>query len=499
MKNWKAIAGSAAFVTLMSSTAAFADVSAKEVWDDWRLYMSGMGYKLTSNDTLSDGKVTVDDLVMEMKIPEEDDTLTVSLGQITFTDQGDGSVAVGFAPDLPVKITVDDEFAATLKYTHQAMDMIVSGAPEEMRYDYTAAAMGVELVDLMMDGKELHNAVFNVNMQGVAGEATNIVADLRKVAESFSAKSVTYDIAMKEPRGDSSFKIKGDMADLAGKFTASMPSNVNFEKMAQTLSDGFAFAGGFSWGSGGYELSTSDGGDTMQGKTQMRSGSFDVKMDREQLMYASDAKGIKASISGNSIPLPSIDYQLGSAGFKLLMPVSKSQKASDFSFAINLDQLSVSEAIWGLFDPSAVLPRDPATIRLALDGKANWLVDIMDPKSSKKADVPGQLHALTLKELQLSIAGADLTGSGDFTFDNSDLETFDGLPAPEGEVNLELTGGNGLLDNLIKMGLVPQDQAMGVRMMIGMFAVVGDGPDTLTSKIEVKSDGSILANGQRLK
>ncbi len=499
MKNWKAIAGSAAFVTLMSSTAAFADISAKEVWDDWRLYMSGMGYKLTSNDTFSDGTVTVDDLVMEMKIPEGEETLTVSVGQITFTDRGDGSVAIGLAPDLPVKIMVEDEFTASLKYTHQALDMTVSGAPKELHYDYKAAAMGVELVDLMMDGKKFHNAVFNMNMQGIAGEATNIAADLREMAESFTAKSVTYDIAMKEPGGDGSFKIKGDVANLAGKFTASMPANINLEKMAQTLSDGFAFAGGFSWGASGYKISSSDDGENMQGESQMRSGSFDMKMDREQLMYASDVKGIKASISGSAVPLPSIDYQLGSAGFKLLMPVNKSKKASDFSFAINLDQLSVSEAIWGLFDPSAVLPRDPATIRLALDGKANWLVDIMDPKSSKKADVPGQLHALTLKELQLSIAGADLTGRGGFTFDNNDLKTFDGLPAPEGEVNLELTGGNGLLDNLIKMGLVPQDQAMGIRMMIGMFAVVGDGPDTLTSKIEVKSDGSILANGQRLK
>jgi hypothetical protein len=125
----------------------------------------------------------------------------------------------------------------------------------------------------------------------------------------------------------------------------------------------------------------------------------------------------------------------------------------------------------------------------------------MDPESegTKTAEVPGQLHALTLKELQVKIAGADLTGSGAFTFNNDDLETFDGLPAPTGDINLKLVGGNGLLDNLIKMGMVPQDEAMGVRMMMGLFAVAGDGEDTLTSKIEVKDDGSIFANGQRLK
>jgi hypothetical protein len=50
------------------------------------------------------------------------------------------------------------------------------------------------------------------------------------------------------------------------------------------------------------------------------------------------------------------------------------------------------------------------------------------------------------------------------------------------------------------MGLLPEDQAMGARMMMGMFARPGDGEDTLVSKIEVDgASGSISANGQRLK
>ena len=49
------------------------------------------------------------------------------------------------------------------------------------------------------------------------------------------------------------------------------------------------------------------------------------------------------------------------------------------------------------------------------------------------------------------------------------------------------------------MGLLPEDQAMGARMMMGMFAVTGQGEDTLTSKIEVTGDGQVKANGQRLR
>ena len=91
-----------------------------------------------------------------------------------------------------------------------------------------------------------------------------------------------------------------------------------------------------------------------------------------------------------------------------------------------------------------------------------------------------------------------LTGTGAFTFDNTDLVTFDGVPAPTGKMELTLKGGNGLLDKLVAMGLIPSDQAMGARMMMAMFAKPGDGEDTLNSTLEFKDKG-FFANGQRLQ
>ncbi|KZY37515.1 hypothetical protein A3731_41755 [Roseovarius sp. HI0049] len=113
--------------------------------------------------------------------------------------------------------------------------------------------------------------------------------------------------------------------------------------------------------------------------------------------------------------------------------------------------------------------------------------------------MPGELNSLDLNSLTVSAAGAELTGDGSFTFDNSDMTTFEGMPAPTGSVNLMLVGGNALLDKLVAMGFVPEEQAAGARMMMGLFAVPGDGEDTLTSTIEVKGDGQVLANGQRIR
>jgi hypothetical protein len=111
----------------------------------------------------------------------------------------------------------------------------------------------------------------------------------------------------------------------------------------------------------------------------------------------------------------------------------------------------------------------------------------------------GEIHALTVNALTLAIAGARLTGAGDFTFDNADMSTFPGMPRPEGALDLQLTGGNTLMDTLVAMGLLPEEQAMGARMMLGLFARPGSGPDSLTSRIEITPDGQLLANGQRLR
>ncbi len=57
---------------------------------------------------------------------------------------------------------------------------------------------------------------------------------------------------------------------------------------------------------------------------------------------------------------------------------------------------------------------------------------------------------------------------------------------------------NQLIDNLIAMGVLPDDQAMGFRMMLGMFTRPGAGGDQVTSLIEFR-DGGIFANGQPLQ
>ena len=501
MKNWKSIVGSATIVTLMGSTASFADVSATEVWAGWQGYLTDFGYEVSANETATSDGVSVDGLTLSLDMPEDGGNVKFDLGALSFKDQGDGTVAIILPDHMPIGITSGNDFAAVLNYDTKGMSMIVSGSADEMTYDYSADQADISVADLVVDGDKMDDAKINVTLNDLSGKSISAKGDLRHMTQSMAAEAITYDVDVKDPDGGaSSMMIKGMIADFAVDADSTIPNDMDVEQMPAALAAGLAGKGTMTWGAGGYEFTSSADGTKVSGKSASDSGNLKFGMNRDSVSYGGAVLGTKASFTSSDFPFP-VDITIAESLFNLLMPVNKTETPSDFSMTIKLGDLTISDGIWNMFDPGTILSRDPATILMDFDGKANWLIDIMDPEAAKNSDVdvPGQLHELTLKSLQVKAAGADLTGAGAFTFNNDDLETFDGLPAPTGALDLKLTGGNGLMDNLVKMGLLPEDQAMGARMMMGLFAVVGEGEDTLTSKIEVTENGQVLANGQRLK
>jgi hypothetical protein len=222
-------------------------------------------------------------------------------------------------------------------------------------------------------------------------------------------------------------------------------------------------------------------------------------MGADGLAYAGAQKNVNVAVTAEGMPFP-FEIAMAESGFNLAMPVSKSDEAQDFAFGLTLGSFTMSDMIWSMFDPAGQLPRDPATLVLDLAGKAKLLVDWMNPDAAAQmGGAPGEVEALQLNTLVVDAAGAKLQGSGDVTFDGAGPSMVPGMGNPVGDVNLTLDGGNGLLDKLVAMGLLPQDQAMGARMMMGLFAVPGTEPDSLKSRIEFTQDGQILANGQRIR
>ncbi len=506
MKNWQKIGGTAALTTLMTGTAGFADVTAQEVWGDWKNYMQGFGYTMQGTEATAGDTLTVSNLAMSMELPDNEGNVSMSMDQVAFKNNGDGTVSIMFPAVMPIvaDITpkVGEDVKAAIEYTQKGFTMVVSGDATNMTYNYTAVDTGIALKSLEVEGKPVEIGKAMMLLHNVIGSSDMKVGNLRSVSQTFKADSITYDVDFKDPEGKGHMVMGGTMNALGFDGKGDYPTAMDPSNMSNMLKAGFNFDGTFTYQGGQSKFNFNENGDTFQGTSSSDSGSLTVAMGEAGLQYGGTATGTKVDVSASDLPLP-IALEMATSAFNLAIPVIKGDQEQDFALGFTMGDFTMSDMIWGLFDPAGQLPRDPATLSLDLSGKVKLFLDLMDPEEMAKADrggeAPGEIHALDINNLVVSMVGADLTGKGGFTFDNSDVTSFDGMPKPTGAVDLQLVGGNSLLDKLVAMGLLPEDQAMGARMMMGLFAVPGDGEDTLKSKIEINDQGHVLANGQRLK
>ena len=498
---------SAAFVLVLSSQGALADLSAQEVWDDWKSYLSGTGYDVNGTETSSGGSLTVTDVSMMMPIPEEDVTIGMTLPEIQFSENGDGTVNVLFPEQFPITFNFDgdyDKASGELIYSHDGSAMLVSGDAKNMTYDYASPLVELALGKVMADGEEMPDGMVKatISLMDVVTKTNMTVGDVRTYDQSMTAASLDYNFGAKEPGGSDGGAATGSLQGLSFGGKSSIPMGLDFTDVTAMLASGFAFDGAFAYAGGNASMSGVDGRSTFGLETSSEGGSFAVAMGEGKLSYDLSQMHTEVNVSSSDLPFP-VSLTFAEYGAKLAMPISKSDTEQDFALGLTLRDFAVPEMLWGMVDPTGELSHEPATVVLDLSGKGKLLFDLFDPEAMEAVDrgnqEPGELNALTIRQLQVSAAGAKLTGSGDFTFNNDDLASFDGMPAPTGSASLKLVGANTLMDKLIMMGLMSDSDAMGARMMMGMLAVPGEGEDTLDSKLEITGDGQVLANGQRIK
>jgi len=502
---------STAICLSMLSPAAYADVTAAEVWGDWRAYLEGMGYAVTATETTSGNTLSISDIAIEMTGAPDVDKMVLRMEGLQLADNGDGTVDVILPDTMPMTIEIKPEDIDTpttvgINYTQSGQKMTVSGDTSAMVYDYAAAGFGMALTSLMVDGRAMDQdsarlAVTGADLRSVT---TMTVGTARAYDQSMQVGNLTYDVFFKDPDAIETVAMNSTMQDLSFKGTSTVPvgETVQTQDLAPMLAAGFAFDGMFSTQGTETRINVvSEEGETKI-KTGSASSTLAVAMDASGIGYEAAAQQVQVGAELAGLPFP-LFAEMAQSGFKMRTPVVKSDDAQDFSIAFNATDFTMSDIIWAMFDPAGQLPRDPATIALDLSGKAKVLVNPMDAAAmqsmAESGVTPGELQALRIDRLTVDAVGATLEATGDVTFDNTDKTTLPGFPKPVGEVNINLAGANGLMDKLVAMGLLPAEQVMGARMMMGMFAVPGDAPDTLKSRIEFNDAGQILANGQRLK
>lgn len=484
---------------LFSGTAAFAEISAQQVWDDWQTDMAMFGGELTTtSEDMSGDSLIVRGLTLTTR--DDDVSSVLTLDTVTFAEQDDGSVTVTSSDSYPVVFTGEDGTVITVLISHPGLELNVSGTPEALDYTMAGDSITVALQDIVENGETFTGDVQVVanNLSGTyatrTGDMRNTVYDL-----AFASVDVLVDVAPPDTPGDyvtiggriDGVTLQGDLT------TATDTATTDPDTM---FADGMALAGGYTTEGSEFVFDISTDGAVTAGSVSAGAGSLTAQVSNQSVSYIADSTDLAATITSGGLPAP-IDLTLAEYGVTFEVPVGQADTPQPFELGLDFVDLTLSDAIWALFDPNTVLPRDPATVQIGLSGLARPLFDMLDPAQEEAmmaSNMPYELASLALTNLNIALAGATATGEGAFEFDNDDLQTFAPFPRPEGQVTVQINGLNALLDNLVTMGLIPADQIMGPRMMMGMFAR-STGDDQLETQLEVTADGQVLANGQRIR
>lgn len=484
---------------------AHADVTAADVWESWQDQARTFGQTLNASGAqVGSGTLTQRRVTLEMETV--DGTVESEIGDIVFTESGSGAVAITLPDSYPLTLRTagdaGEDLDLTMQVRHPGLEIVATGEPGAVNYTLSSPELGLELTEIALDGTpfDMVLEVLAKPLQGSYGYDTGG----RTLVNDLELGALAVRMEVDDPEGGGAFELSMTMEDVRSDGRSTGGSALaGTMPLSAMLDQGFRSTSAISYGAVRYAISGTDTRDTFNVDGSIGSGRVSADINPSGFSYSGSNDAVVLNLSGTSIPFPSLEISLEESSGTFQMPLAPSDEPQDFALLTELTGLEIDEMLWSLFDPQALLPREPANLLIDIAGRANWLVDITDPEAAEGFDatmgLPGELHALDLNALSLSLLGAKLAGEGAFTFDNSGASAFAEMPAPDGTVEFELTGLDNLLDTLVSMGLVPEDQAMGARMMLGIFAQPGPGPDSLVSTIEVNPDGSVLANGQRIR
>ncbi len=492
----------ACIAALIAGGTANADVTNEDVWNAWKDGITAAGPDVTFNATEqeADNTLIISDIAVTIA-DESSDTGTIIFGQITFAEQGDGSVLVSLAEDTPIRFMEGGEDLAIVRLSQSAFEMVVSGVPEDLNYDFSADRFVVSVDSIVDPNADVEVKDLIVTANDLSGTYTSSAGDLQQLNYSMRLSSLEMlaDLVDTGPDGEY-VTFSGKVDGLSGNADIAVPAEFDEEEPLDFLNKGGLFAGEYAIGNANYIFDVNADGEQAAGSLSIGSAEANISADKDGLIYNAETSDVAISMKSSELPF-AVDAGLATYGLSFKMPLAQTEEPADFGLTFDLVDLTLGDAIWDMFDAGKVLPRDAATAQIDLAGKAKLLFDPTDPEQfdpAQRDELPAELETFDLNNLRIAAAGALVTGQGGFTFDNSDLETFDGVPRPQGDVTIEINGLNALLDNLVTMGLVPEDQLMGARMMLGMFARTS-GDDQLTSTLEINEDGHVLANGQRIR
>ncbi|MFD2173058.1 DUF2125 domain-containing protein [Rhodobacter lacus] len=493
------------FALFLSTTALCADVTPEQVWESWQKQYTAFGFEVVPGSVAREGNtLAIRDVVFTSKVPvgegaaAQTSTTTLTVPALLLQDQGDGTVKAAVDGEIDGSNVVTSATGAPetaqIHIDKTSATAVVSGTPEAMSYLVDAPAISINVASTQMGGSgDAIPSALTMVLSGLSGtQQVGEDAAGQQIHTDLKAVSLSMHLEGADPEDGGAVKADIGFSDLAVLGENVMPAGADSSDLGAALTMGLRsdMKMGFGGATFAMEAATKEGPVNVSGTAQ--AGQTHISLAKEAFRYMVSGTGTALSVQTAQLPVP-MSAQIERSEIDLAMPLAASATPQPMTARLVLDGLNVSEQLWSMVDPQGHLGHGPATLVIDLSGKARALIDLFSPEAAQSSVPPVELDSVDINKLQLTAAGADLSGTGALTFDNSG-----GMPVPIGAIDLQLSGANKLMDGLVAMGLLPQDQVMFGKMMMAVYAVP-KGEDLLTSKIEFKDGGKIFANGQPLQ
>ncbi len=500
-----------AFCTIFMVTPALADITVDDAWAVWKAQFHAFGLTLDASESRDGDTLKIGEIKLSVNLPNDTGSAYLSFAGPRFEPVSDGTVEVHFPKasrvSLGAEVIDEGSFAAVGELTGDDAPGIMSGDAMNVTSRWNSDGFTLTLLDVVVDGSEAFEVSGEMRLGPITLSNVTVIDDAHVTITGDSALEsydLTYRAAFKE--GEETARIEGGGAGkaAANKSTLVLPrAGLDLLALHGQLRDGLRLHGDSTVGESTSFQRVFMGESTLSDQvTKAEDYVIDATFDAQGLNYGGTTGAFSLDMAMPELPFPISIAGEGVEG-RLVLPLLKSDAVQKAGAKIALNGVTIDEGLWSLFDPSAQLPRDPMKIAFDLGAEAKVLFELLDIRAmmdgAEPEEMPVTMERVTLNSMTVSAVGVELTGTGDFMLDFDDMVTFDGFPAPEGEAAFMLKGANALIDRLIAMGLMSNDDAMGARMMMAMFAKPGDGADVVTSQIEVRKTGEVLANGQRLR
>lgn len=494
-------------------TAPALALTAEEVWADWTRLARAADVTIAATTRREGDRLVVSGISIPVGPPGE--RVDLQLDRIELQDLPDGRVAVLLPPRFPVTVEgpgIAGRERVTLSASAPALSLVVSGIGETAAFDLTAPSLTVTLdrIEPPIDETvEVTVALADL----VVEHRMDLLAETQEVATTASLGAlrgeVRYDDGQEE-RGT----ITLDLTGMTSSLNAVLPPGFVPDPAAnpdlppptvQELLDFFAAGLRLSGEAtvSSFALTADMTGSAQGGMADITLESAKVSAGLDQTAAHYEIALGRMGIVGRDLPeeeLSDIEMGVKDAGYGVSVGIGDLVSPQDARFWVRMTDLTLPAEAWAEADPSGVLGTEP--ISWALDVTARYALgaEMLQPDWQPVPGVfpPLDLIEVALKELAFSGAGIRVGGSGALGFDESDLVTFQGVPAPEGKLSFTAEGVNGLIDRLVAAGMVPEEELTGLRMGLMFIAKAGPTPDSLVSMLEFRDKGFFL-NGMKIR